>query len=229
MYSKGNAGQASSSIGLKSSGFDGDHKATVLGGQQLATSQQDYTSQQQQQQQQRTGTRSGNASSSSSKSKRIVSKFDSCRIPSLSLEFCIIFCFYLISNQQSGNRRTDLLCANCKTKITTLWRRNNDGDPVCNACGLYFKLHHVNRPPTMRKEQIQTRKRKTKPRDDGDDHSKSKSSSYMSKQQSKFGNILTCLTNVNSTIYFRTWKYTSYEASKPVANSFWQRVICWWQ
>ena len=35
------------------------------------------------------------------------------------------------------------MCANCNTTTTTLWRRNNNGDPVCNACGLYFKLHNV--------------------------------------------------------------------------------------
>lgn len=34
-------------------------------------------------------------------------------------------------------------CTNCGTTTTTLWRRNNDGDPVCNACGLYFKLYSV--------------------------------------------------------------------------------------
>ncbi|RNA12902.1 GATA-binding factor A isoform X2, partial [Brachionus plicatilis] len=56
--------------------------------------------------------------------------------------------------------RSGLECANCHTAITTLWRRNNDGDPVCNACGLYYKLHNVNRPITMKKDGIQTRKRK---------------------------------------------------------------------
>ena len=44
---------------------------------------------------------------------------------------------------QSANKRTGLQCANCNTNTTTLWRRNNQGEPVCNACGLYFKLHSV--------------------------------------------------------------------------------------
>ncbi|XP_035900104.1 uncharacterized protein LOC118506713 isoform X3 [Anopheles stephensi] len=61
-----------------------------------------------------------------------------------------------------GNRRSGVTCANCQTTTTTLWRRNNQGDPVCNACGLYYKLHSVNRPITMKKDGIQTRKRKPK-------------------------------------------------------------------
>ncbi|KAL1468502.1 hypothetical protein MTO96_025341 [Rhipicephalus appendiculatus] len=60
------------------------------------------------------------------------------------------------------SRRAGLCCSNCGTTATTLWRRNNEGEPVCNACGLYFKLHNINRPLAMRKESIQTRKRKPK-------------------------------------------------------------------
>jgi len=63
---------------------------------------------------------------------------------------------------QSAAKRAGTSCANCKTTTTTLWRRNASGEPVCNACGLYFKLHSVNRPIAMKKDTIQTRKRKPK-------------------------------------------------------------------
>ncbi|XP_046446838.1 box A-binding factor-like isoform X3 [Daphnia pulex] len=66
------------------------------------------------------------------------------------------------SSSGSGNRRAGLTCSNCNTSTTTLWRRNANGEPVCNACGLYFKLHNVSRPLAMKKEGIQTRKRKPK-------------------------------------------------------------------
>ncbi|CAL1544911.1 unnamed protein product [Lymnaea stagnalis] len=65
-------------------------------------------------------------------------------------------------NPQSASRRVGLSCANCHTTTTTLWRRSNEGEPVCNACGLYYKLHGVNRPLAMKKDGIQTRKRKPK-------------------------------------------------------------------
>ncbi|KAB7505790.1 GATA-binding factor A [Armadillidium nasatum] len=47
------------------------------------------------------------------------------------------------TNSQQGQRRAGMTCTNCRTTNTTLWRRNNSGEPVCNACGLYFKLHGV--------------------------------------------------------------------------------------
>ncbi|XP_073984137.1 GATA-binding factor 5-B-like isoform X2 [Rhodnius prolixus] len=68
----------------------------------------------------------------------------------------------MVSPHTNATRRLGLCCTNCGTGTTTLWRRNNEGDPVCNACGLYFKLHGINRPLAMRKDGIQTRKRKPK-------------------------------------------------------------------
>ncbi|XP_055998364.1 uncharacterized protein LOC125645481 isoform X2 [Ostrea edulis] len=71
--------------------------------------------------------------------------------------------FDKISGINNNNRsRMGLSCANCNTSTTTLWRRNGEGEPVCNACGLYYKLHQVNRPLSMKKDGIQTRKRKPK-------------------------------------------------------------------
>ena len=52
-----------------------------------------------------------------------------------------IKCF--LTTFQSSARREGTTCANCKTTTTTLWRRNPNGEPVCNACGLYYKLHNV--------------------------------------------------------------------------------------
>ncbi|CAH2208436.1 jg2702, partial [Pararge aegeria aegeria] len=61
-----------------------------------------------------------------------------------------------------GAKRPGVLCSNCQTGTTSLWRRNAQGENVCNACGLYFKLHGINRPLAMKKDSIQTRKRKPK-------------------------------------------------------------------
>lgn len=37
-------------------------------------------------------------------------------------------------------------CANCTTEKSPLWRRGADGEQLCNACGLYFKVHKRSRP-----------------------------------------------------------------------------------
>ncbi|CAO1618787.1 unnamed protein product [Sympodiomycopsis kandeliae] len=54
-----------------------------------------------------------------------------------------------------------LRCTNCGTTTTPLWRRDEEGNNICNACGLYQKLHGVARPVGMRKTVIKRRKRVT--------------------------------------------------------------------
>ncbi|KAJ6661201.1 hypothetical protein lerEdw1_015338 [Lerista edwardsae] len=95
----------------------------------------------------------------------------------------------------SASRRVGLSCANCQTTTTTLWRRNAEGEPVCNACGLYMKLHGVPRPLAMRKEGIQTRKRKPK------NLNKSKTTGGPSSSESLTSSIssATCTSTTTST------------------------------
>lgn len=52
-----------------------------------------------------------------------------------------------------------LRCTNCQTTTTPLWRRDEEGNNICNACGLYYKLHGTHRPIGMRKTVIKRRKR----------------------------------------------------------------------
>ncbi|KAI7816146.1 hypothetical protein BC939DRAFT_382958, partial [Gamsiella multidivaricata] len=50
-------------------------------------------------------------------------------------------------------------CTNCDTQTTPLWRRNPEGLPLCNACGLFLKLHGVVRPLSLKTDVIKKRNR----------------------------------------------------------------------
>ncbi|KAK4167659.1 hypothetical protein QBC43DRAFT_135738 [Cladorrhinum sp. PSN259] len=52
-------------------------------------------------------------------------------------------------------------CTNCYIQSTPLWRRDPDGKPLCNACGLFLKLHGVVRPLSLRTDLIKKRNRGT--------------------------------------------------------------------
>ncbi|TFK68798.1 hypothetical protein BDN72DRAFT_897854 [Pluteus cervinus] len=57
---------------------------------------------------------------------------------------------YLVSTAQ---------CYNCHTTATPLWRKDDEGKTVCNACGLYYKLHGSARPISMKSDVIRKRSR----------------------------------------------------------------------
>ncbi|KAJ7586728.1 hypothetical protein C8J56DRAFT_1014657 [Mycena floridula] len=50
-------------------------------------------------------------------------------------------------------------CYNCHTTTTPLWRKDDEGKTVCNACGLYYKLHGSARPISMKSDVIRKRSR----------------------------------------------------------------------
>ncbi|KAJ2038327.1 Sodium- and chloride-dependent GABA transporter 1 [Coemansia sp. S3946] len=56
------------------------------------------------------------------------------------------------------------ICSNCSTTTTPLWRRDPDGKPLCNACGLFYKLHGVTRPLRLKTNVIKKRNRTAGPK-----------------------------------------------------------------
>ena len=51
-------------------------------------------------------------------------------------------------------------CQNCFTVKTPLWRRDEHGTVLCNACGLFLKLHGQPRPISLKTDTIKSRNRK---------------------------------------------------------------------
>jgi GATA-binding protein len=58
-----------------------------------------------------------------------------------------------------GENSSPTTCTNCFTQTTPLWRRNPEGHPLCNACGLFLKLHGVVRPLSLKTDVIKKRNR----------------------------------------------------------------------
>lgn len=55
------------------------------------------------------------------------------------------------------------VCRNCKTQTTPLWRRDETGQVLCNACGLFLKLHGRPRPISLKTDTIKLRNRIKQP------------------------------------------------------------------
>ncbi|KAK3491808.1 GATA type zinc finger protein asd-4 [Neurospora crassa] len=54
---------------------------------------------------------------------------------------------------------TQPTCQNCATSTTPLWRRDEMGQVLCNACGLFLKLHGRPRPISLKTDVIKSRNR----------------------------------------------------------------------
>lgn len=55
--------------------------------------------------------------------------------------------------------KADAVCANCGTTNTPLWRKNDLQQVLCNACGLFWKMHNKHRPLHMKTDIIKKRPR----------------------------------------------------------------------
>ncbi|CAO3609065.1 unnamed protein product [Mucor hiemalis] len=71
---------------------------------------------------------------------------------------------------RSTNHTSATKCSNCRTTNTPLWRRNPQGNPLCNACGLFLKLHGTVRPLSLKTDVIKKRNRSGPHKDSTDNN-----------------------------------------------------------
>ncbi|PPQ75142.1 hypothetical protein CVT26_012083 [Gymnopilus dilepis] len=50
-------------------------------------------------------------------------------------------------------------CHNCGVSQTPVWRRDPEGMKLCNACGLFLKIHKSARPVAMNSAQMRSKRR----------------------------------------------------------------------
>ncbi|KAG6837700.1 hypothetical protein H0H93_003502 [Arthromyces matolae] len=82
------------------------------------------------------------------------------------------------------------LCTNCHTTNTPLWRRDPEGQPLCNACGLFFKLHGVVRPLSLKTDVIKKRNRASGTSNNARKSTLPKLASSTSRPRSQSGSVL---------------------------------------
>ena len=69
----------------------------------------------------------------------------------------------VLSQRKLAEEAPLVACANCDTTNTPLWRRDEAGVALCNACGLYLKMHKNHRPLAMKSDVIRKRQRQSEP------------------------------------------------------------------
>ena len=83
--------------------------------------------------------------------------------PTLKQESVMFTVTPMPENSSSSMARSITSCSNCSTTATSTWRKSKEGRPLCNACGLYLRVHGHSRPASWgRNGLVMTRTRSKK-------------------------------------------------------------------
>lgn len=82
-------------------------------------------------------------------------------LPVRSLRFVLLCVKCVMASTMADQQRpqNQPVCQNCGTSTTPLWRRDELGSVLCNACGLFLKLHGRPRPISLKTDVIKSRNR----------------------------------------------------------------------
>lgn len=61
------------------------------------------------------------------------------------------------NGSDNNNEAKPTECSNCRALKTPLWRKDPQGNTLCNACGLFLKLHGTTRPLSLKTDVIKKR------------------------------------------------------------------------
>lgn len=109
------------------------------------------------------------------------------------------------SSAGSSRSNSTTKCTNCGTTTTPLWRRDPEGQPLCNACGLFLKLHGVVRPLSLKTDVIKKRNRN--------------SSSATAAQKSASSTLTSSSSNSSSSSSIKSSSTTSILGKKPILSA----------
>ncbi|CAO3614811.1 unnamed protein product [Cunninghamella blakesleeana] len=91
--------------------------------------------------------------------------------------------------------QTRTKCSNCATTTTPLWRRDPQGQSLCNACGLFLKLHGIVRPLSLKTDVIKKRNRSS---NNNTHNNHNNNATQKQKTKQKHENITSSLPNNSS-------------------------------
>jgi hypothetical protein len=114
-------------------------------------------------------------------------------------------------------------CSNCQTTVTPLWRKI-ENQTLCNACGLFFKLHGTDRPLSLKTNTIRKRNRLPKKSEDlGSEPKKVSKSKTRDKAPASPLEVLTSPETINQLQLMNQKTYTQpvlTSADSPMLSSY---------